>query len=101
MGILVAALPWCGAGDQLAACLSLAIHRQGLDFLAYASLACAFGCMGMMLSPIHLCLLVTQDYFAANLVKAYRLLLGPVAMVLVSALFFFGLWQLWSSLTGI
>ena len=39
--------------------------------------------MGMMLSPVHLCLLVSKDYFQAGLSTCYRLILRLVAMVLV------------------
>jgi hypothetical protein len=62
---------------------------HGFDYLTHASLAYAFGYMGMMLSPVHLCLLVTRDFFAASLLKSYRLLLGPVASVLLAVLIMF------------
>jgi hypothetical protein len=54
-----------------------------LHFLAYASLAYASGYMGMMLSPVHLCLLVTRDYFQASLAASYRHLYKPVAAVML------------------
>jgi hypothetical protein len=44
----------------------------------YAVLAYGFGYMGMMLSPIHLCLLVTNEYFCADLATGYRYLWKPV-----------------------
>lgn len=58
-------------------------------FLSYAALAFVFGFMGMMLSPVHLCFLVTKDYFKANLLGSYRLILRPVLSVLAVAVFFF------------
>ncbi|MFC1966605.1 DUF401 family protein [Chloroflexota bacterium] len=45
-------------------------------FLAYAS-----GLMGVMLSPLHLCLILSAEYFKANLSKVYRYLLIPFVMV--------------------
>jgi hypothetical protein len=42
------------------------------DTLSYAALAYSFGYMGMMLSPVHLCFLVTKDYFRASLLGSYR-----------------------------
>lgn len=42
------------------------------DYLSYAALAYSFGYMGMMLSPVHLCFLVTKDYFRASLLGSYR-----------------------------
>ncbi len=60
-------------------------HLASLIFLAYA-----FGFMGMMLSPVHLCLLLTKDYFKANLVKVYYQYLVPVSVLTASfALFLF------------
>ncbi|MCJ7833571.1 MAG: DUF401 family protein [Deltaproteobacteria bacterium] len=58
-------------------------------FLSHAALAFVFGFMGMMLSPVHLCFLVTKDYFKANLLGSYRLILKPVLSVLTVAVVFF------------
>ena len=52
-----------------------------LDFLVHASLAYVFGYMGMMLSPVHICFLVSKDYFKASLLASYRHLYKPVAAV--------------------
>lgn len=54
----------------------------GLTPMATLALAFGFGYMGLMLSPVHLCLLVTRDYFAASLVPIYRQIL-PCAMVML------------------
>jgi len=61
-----------------------------LDYLSYAALAYTFGYMGMMLSPVHLCFLVTKDYYHANLLKSYRHLIMPALMIMatVTILFF-------------
>jgi hypothetical protein len=59
------------------------------DFLSQAALAYVFGLMGMMLSPVHLCFLVTKDYFKANLSGSYRLIVKPVLSLLITALAFF------------
>jgi integral membrane protein (TIGR00529 family) len=65
---------------------------QAFDYMALAALAYTFGYMGMMLSPVHLCLLVSKDYYKASLTKSYRHLLPPVAMVLIGVVvLFFGL----------
>ncbi|MDY6851859.1 MAG: DUF401 family protein, partial [Thermodesulfobacteriota bacterium] len=71
----------------------LLAQKSGLDFMSHASLAYAFGYMGIMLSPVHLCFLVTKDYFSASLLKTYRYLIGPVLTVLLSVLVLFGLAQ--------
>ena len=61
-----------------------------LGYLSCAALAFTFGFMGMMLSPVHLCFLVTKDYYGASLIKSYRYLLLPALSVMatVGALFF-------------
>lgn len=50
-------------------------HIGALIFLAYV-----FGYIGMMLSPVHLCLLLTKDYFRANLGTVYLRYLLPLAL---------------------
>jgi uncharacterized protein len=59
------------------------------DFLSYAALAYVLGFMGMMLSPVHLCFLVTKDYFKANLLRCYRYFLKPLLAVAFTAVLFF------------
>ncbi len=56
---------------------------SGLHPMATLALAFGFGFLGMMLSPIHLCLLVTRDYFAASLLSIYRHIL-PCALGLAA-----------------
>jgi integral membrane protein (TIGR00529 family) len=59
------------------------------DYLSFAALAYTFGYMGMMLSPVHLCFLVTKDYYKASLIKSYRPLIKSSFMVMASALALF------------
>jgi len=61
-----------------------------LGYLSSAALAFTFGFMGMMLSPVHLCFLVTKDYYGASLIKSYRYLLPPALSVMatVAGIFF-------------
>jgi hypothetical protein len=61
-----------------------------VGYLSSAALAFTFGFMGMMLSPVHLCFLVTKDYYGASLIKSYRYLLLPSLSVMatVAAVFF-------------
>jgi len=61
--------------------------------LAYLS-----GYLGMMLSPTHLCLILTNEYFKSDLLKVYRQLAIPVILL---ALFGFLLYlSPWTSLFG-
>ena len=48
---------------------------------ATTTLAYASGYLGMMLSPLHLCFVVTSQYFGTRLFGAYRYILGPAAIV--------------------
>lgn len=60
-----------------------------LNYLSYAALAFTFGYMGMMLSPVHLCLLVTKDYFKAGLLGSYRHIIMPALTVMLTAVVYF------------
>jgi integral membrane protein (TIGR00529 family) len=52
-----------------------------LALFAYIS-----GFTGILVSPAHLCLALTADYFRADLRDVYRILAGPVAVVFGAAL---------------
>ena len=59
----------------------LPIITGGDNLLVYLMLAYASGYCGVLLSPLHLCLVLTKDYFKAELYKVYHILLAPVAVV--------------------
>ena len=59
----------------------LPIIKGGDNLLVYLMLAYASGYCGVLLSPLHLCLVLTKDYFKAELYKVYHILLAPVAVV--------------------
>jgi len=48
---------------------------------AYVTLAYGAGYMGMMLSPIHFCLVLTRDYFRADFSGVYRYLVPACALM--------------------
>ncbi|HUU90871.1 MAG TPA: DUF401 family protein, partial [Phycisphaerae bacterium] len=50
--------------------------------MAATALAFGFGYMGMMLSPVHVCLIVTNQHFRTQLLHSLRDLLLPAAAVL-------------------
>ncbi len=54
---------------------------QGGSSLAYAALAYSGGFLGVLLSPVHLCLILTHQYFGARLGGVYRLMIFPVVFV--------------------
>jgi len=54
--------------------------------MALAVVAYTFGFMGMMLSPVHLCFLVSKDYYKAGLLKSYRYLALPTLTVMAATI---------------
>jgi hypothetical protein len=59
---------------------------------ATTTFAYTFGYMGMMLSPMHACFVVTAEYFRTPIFGVYRYLLGPAAVMLLSAALLSSLW---------
>ena len=53
--------------------------------LSYAMLVFAGSYTGMMISPMHLCLVVSKDYFRADMGKIYRMLSFPLIVVVLVA----------------
>ncbi len=52
------------------------------ELMAATALAFGFGYMGMMLSPVHVCLIVTNQHFRTRVLHSLRGLLLPAATVL-------------------
>jgi integral membrane protein (TIGR00529 family) len=67
----------------------LPILTGGDNLFVYLMLAYVSGYCGVLLSPLHLCLVLTKDYFKAELRKVYRILVAPVGVVWGVALIFF------------
>ena len=65
------------------------ILKGGDNVFVYLMLAYASGYCGVLLSPLHLCLVLTKDYFKAELKKVYRILMAPVGFVWGVALVLF------------
>jgi len=65
-----------GSADAMPAPLDMS-----LVMFAYVS-----GFLGILLSPTHLCLVLTREYFAADFRRVYRLLAVPVLVLFVAAL---------------
>jgi uncharacterized protein len=56
--------------------------------VACAATVFAFGCgyVGMLLSPVHICFVVTNEYFKTRLYSSYRYILAPSLVVLAACL---------------
>lgn len=63
------------------------LHTEGAGLTPMATLALAFGFgfAGMMLSPVHLCFVLTRQYFSASYRQIYPLLLPCVGVLLAGA----------------
>lgn len=61
--------------------------------MAALVLAFSMGYAGMMLSPVHLCFLLTNDYFGAPFIKVYRYILPCVITVMAFGLLVYGALQ--------
>ena len=59
--------------------------------MPYMMLAMASGFAGVLLSPLHLCLLLSNEYFDTTLLPVYKLMQVPVFVLLVSGAAYFGL----------
>ncbi|HWR82703.1 MAG TPA: DUF401 family protein [Candidatus Deferrimicrobium sp.] len=56
------------------------------------------GYLGMILSPTHLCLILSNEYFGSDLLKAYRLMAVPVILLAAFGLSLY--FSPWASLFG-
>jgi integral membrane protein (TIGR00529 family) len=63
----------------------LVMSITGGASLASLSLAFAAGFLGVLLSPVHLCLILTKEYFRADLWGVYRKIMPAGAFILVAA----------------
>jgi len=73
------------------ASIPIAISLLGPDpalvqILSTVSLAFSFGFMGVMMSPVHICLIVTNEHFKTSLTKSLTSLFPLIATMLVFAL---------------
>jgi uncharacterized protein len=84
---LVIAVAMGFVGASFPVVVSLTGHNP--HFAAYISLAYASGYVGMMASPIHMCLVLTKDYFKALFGGIYRTLLPLCATIFLFALGWF------------
>lgn len=75
--------------------LLLPLICQSEPNLTYVMFAYAGGFAGVLLSPIHLCFVTTVQYFKADVKKIYKMLLFPVAFVVLIALIIVLMSEFW------
>lgn len=84
--VLILALPfiaglltgYCPACVAISYPLILNLMGTGVSAVRIGAIAYSIGFTGVLLSPVHLCFLLTVQYFQANLARVYRMLLLPV-----------------------
>jgi integral membrane protein (TIGR00529 family) len=84
-------------GSTLPILVPMILSMGEAPFLpAYVMLILVSGFMGVMLSPMHLCLLLTNQYFGVSLGSVYRYLWLPcVSLVAAGLIYFWILHALW------
>ena len=63
----------------------LLISLTGNTSVAAISFAFASGLIGVLLSPVHVCLILTKEYFKADLWKMYRMMIPAGVIVFAGA----------------
>ncbi|MFQ5905793.1 MAG: DUF401 family protein [bacterium] len=68
--------------------LTALIKAQGLsgNIVSFTVLAYCSGFIGTFLSPVHLCIVLTKEYFKSEWAGTYKLLLGPSILTMLAAL---------------
>lgn len=77
------------AGASIPIAMSLLGPDPGLyQILSTVSLAFSFGFMGVMMSPVHICLIVTNEHFKTSMTKSLTSLFPLIASMLIFALIY-------------
>lgn len=75
------------AGASMPIAISLLGNDPALyQILSTVSLAFSFGFMGVMMSPVHICLIVTNEHFKTSLAKSLTSLVPLIITMLIFAL---------------
>lgn len=65
--------------------------------LPYLMLALASGFAGVLISPLHLCLLLSNEYFRTSLIPVYKIMAFPLLTLLICAFVYFEILCFWIS----
>jgi uncharacterized protein len=73
------------------------VHAMGQSnlMLPYLMLALVSGFVGVLVSPLHLCLLLSNEYFHATLLPLYRLMRVPLLALVAASAAYFVLLRYW------
>jgi len=59
------------------------------NYIIFVGFTYFSGVLGYLISPVHLCLILTRDYFQCEIGKLYRFLIYPNGAVMVGAVVIF------------
>ncbi len=88
-GISGITIAFVGATFPILVSLIQAMQQTQL-MLPYMMLAMASGFVGVLISPLHLCLLLSNEYFHTSLVPVYHHMRVPLIALLTAAAAYFG-----------
>ncbi|MFZ5649420.1 MAG: DUF401 family protein [Bacillota bacterium] len=84
VGVLTGLVQAC-IGVSFPLVMAMVEPSAGYVMLAYVS-----GVVGVMISPVHLCLILTAEYFKADFMRSYRPVIVPSLMVVAGTLVLYG-----------
>lgn len=67
--------------------------EPGASLMPFVMLAMTCGFAGVLLSPLHLCLILSNNYFKAGMKSVYRLLWAPCTGLIAVSCLYFWVWQ--------
>jgi hypothetical protein len=88
-GISGITIAFVGATFPILVSLIQAMQQTQL-MLPYMMLAMASGFVGVLISPLHLCLLLSNEYFHTSLLPVYQHMRVPLIAMLTAAAAYFG-----------
>jgi len=63
------------------------LENPDLNMVAFLYIS---GFMGVLLSPVHLCLVLSSEYYGANLAKVFKFLIPPVLVMILLMVMIYG-----------
>jgi hypothetical protein len=93
-GVVGITIAFVGTTFPILVSLINSLGQQDL-MLPYLMLALASGFVGVLVSPLHLCFLLSNEYFKTTLVPVYRYMGVPLGALLLAALGYFWLLRSW------
>ena len=95
-GVAGITIAFVGTTFPILISLIAAMGHQAM-LLPYLMLALASGFVGVLVSPLHLCFLLSNEYFQTTLIPVYKLMRVPLLALLIGAVVYFEVLCYWKS----